>query len=144
MKIREITDKLAEIVKNIDEDNFIFKFIESFDFPKSTISRLKKGDRNSSDKEGELIWKNKLYFINAKGANKDLFVLINDIKSKTEIKKLNIRFVIVTDFDQLLSIDTKTQKSLECNIKDLSKHASYYLPLIGVDQYQGSEENPAD
>ena len=144
MKIKEITDKLEEIVKNIDEENFIFKFIESFDFPKSTITRLKKGDRNSSKTEGELIWKNKVHYLNAKGLKEDLFIVINNLKSKSEIKKLNIRFIIVTNFDQFLSIDTKTQKSLECKIKDLPKHASYYLPLIGVDQHQGSEENPAD
>ena len=144
MKIKEITDKLEEIVKNVDEENFIFKFIESFDFPKSTVTRLKKGDRNSSKKEGELIWKNKLYYLNAKGLKEDLFIVINNLKSKSEIKKLNIRFIIITNFDQFLSIDTKTQKSLECKIKDLPKYANYYLPLIGVDQYQGSEENPAD
>ena len=130
--------------KNLDDNDFIFKFIESFNFPKSTISRLKKGDRNSSDKDGELIWRDKLYFVNAKKLNKDLFVLINEIKLKNEIKKLKIRFIIVSDFDQFLAIDTKTQISLECKIKDLPKHSSYFLPLIGVDQHQGSEENPAD
>ena len=144
MKIEDITNNLTEVVKSIDQNTFIFSFIESFNFPKSTISRLKKGDNNLSDREGELIWRNKLYFINAKNFNKDLFVLINEIKLKPEIKKLKIRFVIVTDFDQLLAIDSKTQKSLECKIKDLPKHSSYFLPLIGVDQYQGSEENPAD
>ena len=144
MKIEEITNNISNIIKSLDENDFIFKFIESFNFPKSTISRLKKGDRNSSDKEGELIWRDKLYFVNAKNLSKDLFVLINEIKLKPEIKKLKIRFIIVSDFDQLLAIDTKTQKSLECKIIDLPKHSSYFLPLIGVDQYQGSEENPAD
>ena len=144
MKIEEITNNLSNTIKNLDDNDFIFKFIESFNFPKSTISRLKKGDRNSSDKDGELIWRDKLYFVNAKKLNKDLFVLINEIKIKPEIKKLKIRFIIVSDFDQFLAIDTKTQISLECKIKDLPKHSSYFLPLIGVDQYQGSEENPAD
>ena len=144
MRIEDITNNLFEITKNIDEKNFIFDFIESFDFPKSTISRLKKGDINSSDKEEELVWRDKLYFLNAKNLNKDLFILINEIKSKPEIKKLKIKFIIITDFDQFLSIDTKTQKSLDCKIKDLAKHSSYFLPLIGIDQYQGSEENPAD
>ena len=144
MKIEDITNNLTETIKNIDEKNFIFKFIESFNFPKSTISRLKKGDRNSSVIEGELIWRDKLYFINAKNKKDDLYLLINETKSKPEIKKLKVRFIIVTDFSQLLAIDTKTQKSLECKIKDLAKHSSYFLPLIGIDQYQGSEENPAD
>ena len=144
MKIEDITNNLTETIKNIDEKNFIFKFIESFNFPKSTISRLKKGDRNSSVTEGELIWRDKLYFINAKNKKDDLYLLINETKSKPEIKKLKVRFIIVTDFSQLLAIDTKTQKSLECKIKDLAKHSSYFLPLIGIDQYQGSEENPAD
>ncbi len=144
MKIEEITNNLSNIIKSLDDNDFIFKFIESFNFPKSTISRLKKGDRNSSDKDGELIWRDKIYFVNAKKQNKDLFVLINEIKIKPEIKKLKIRFIIVSDFDQLLAIDTKTQISLECKIKDLPKHSSYFLPLIGVDQHQGSEENPAD
>ena len=64
MRIEDITNNLFEITKNIDEKNFIFDFIESFDFPKSTISRLKKGDINSSDKEEELVWRDKLYFLN--------------------------------------------------------------------------------
>ena len=55
MKIEEITNNLSNTIKNLDDNDFIFKFIESFNFPKSTISRLKKGDRNSSDKDGELI-----------------------------------------------------------------------------------------
>jgi len=144
MKIEVVTNNLTDLVKNIDQSTFIFNFIESFNFPKSTISRLKKGDNNLSDRKEELIWREKLYFVNAKNFNKDLFILINEIKIKPEIKKLKIRFIIVTDFDQLLAIDTKTQKSLECKIKDLPKHSSYFLPLIGVDQYQGSEESPAD
>ncbi len=144
MKIEDITNNLSILTSKINEKEFIFQFIESFNFPKSTISRLKKGDINSSKIEGDLIWRNKLFFINAKNKKKDLFLLINEMKSEPEIKKLKIRFIIVSDFDQLLAIDTKTQKSLECKIKDLPKHSSYFLPLIGVDQYQGSEENPAD
>ena len=144
MKIEDITNKLSKLTSKINEHEFIFKFIESFNFPRSTISRLKKGDRNSSTIEGDLIWRDKLFFINAKNKKEDLYVLINETKSKSEIKKLKIRFIIVTDFSILLAIDTKTQKSLECKIKDLHKHSSYFLPLIGIDQYQGSEENPAD
>jgi len=144
MKIEDITNSLLKLTGKIDEHEFIFKFIESFNFPRSTISRLKKGDRNSSAIEGDLIWRDKLFFINGKNRKEDLHILINETKSKSEIKKLKIRFIIVTDFSLLLAIDTKTQKSLECKIKDLHKHSSYFLPLIGVDQYQGSEEHPAD
>ena len=144
MKIEDITNNLSKLTNKIEEKDFIFKFVESFNFPNSTISRLKKGDRNSSTVEGDLVWRDKLFFINAKNKQKDLYVLINETKSKSEIKKLKIRFVIVTDFSLLLAIDTKTQKSLECKIKDLHKHSRYFLPLIGVDHYQGSEENPAD
>ncbi len=144
MKIEDITNNFSDLIKNIDEESFIFKFIESFNFPKSTISRLKNGDRNSSDIKGELIWRDKLYFINAKNLNKDLFLLINETKLKPEIKRLKIRFIIITDFNQFLAIDTKTLISLECKINDLPKHSNYFLPLIGVDHHQGSEENPAD
>ena len=144
MKIEEITNNLQHLVKKFDEKDFIYKFIKSFDFPNSTISRLKKGDRNSSLLENELIWRDKLYFLDAKNENKDLHLLINEIKSKEEIKKLKIRFVIVTDFSLFLAIDIKTQKSLECKFKDLAKHSNFFLPLIGIDQFQPSEENPAD
>ena len=63
MKIEDITNNLSTLTNNIQEQDFIFKFIESFNFPKSTISRLKKGDRNSSVIEGEFLWRDKLYFI---------------------------------------------------------------------------------
>ena len=80
MQIEKITENFKNLVKEIDEKKFIFNFIECFDFPKSTIARLKKGNYNISKKDNELIWKRKIHFINSRKLNKDTHVLIDNLQ----------------------------------------------------------------
>ena len=55
-----------------------------------------------------------------------------------------IRFVIVTNFDQLLAVDTKTADTLDIQFEELAKQFDFFLPWAGMEKavYQG--ENPAD
>ena len=144
MQIDKIINNFKKLYKNYSEDNFINQFIESFEFyPKNTLSRL-KGDRNLSKKENELIWKDKIYFVNCKNINTDIHLLANKLKKDGAISKNKIRFLIVTNFDLFLSIDIKTNQSLECKLFEIHKFADFFLPLIGIEKFQSIEESPAD
>ena len=58
----QIEKKLKELSTNIDQESFIFDLLEIYDFPKATITLLKKGDRNLSKNEGEYLLKHKFLF----------------------------------------------------------------------------------
>jgi hypothetical protein len=60
MLIEKIENSLKKLLKNIKKETFIFDFLEAYDLPKATISRLQKGDYNLSKNCNELIWKKKL------------------------------------------------------------------------------------
>lgn len=144
MQVDKITKNIKDLYKAYSEKEFIYQFIESLAFyPKNTIKRL-KNDRNLSQKTNELIWKDKIYFINSKEINSDIHLLADELKNDIIIKKHKIRFLIITNFDILLSIDTKTNHSLECKFLEIHKFVDFFLPLIGVEKFQTIEESPAD
>jgi len=54
------------------------------------------------------------------------------------------RFIIVTNFKELLAIDTKTKDKLDIKFKDLIKHYDFFLPWAGMEKAEYHAENPAD
>ena len=74
----------------------------------------------------------------------DGIALANKLKNNGAISKNKIRFLIVTNFDLFLSIDIKTNQSLECKLFEIHKFADFFLPLIGIEKFQSIEESPAD
>ncbi len=62
----------------------------------------------------------------------------------TQRLKHSPRFIIVTDSESLLAVDTKTNEGLDIPIPDLPKHTDFFLPLAGMEKTQHQNENPAD
>jgi type I restriction-modification system DNA methylase subunit len=139
MNITQIENNLKLLIENIDKENFIYNLLESYYFPKASISRLQKGILNLSKVEGEVSWKKKLFF--KEELNKDLHLAISALKN--EIKH-NQRFIIVTDYETLLAIDTLTQDQLDIPITDLPKYYDFFLPWAGMEKATHAAENPAD
>lgn len=46
MTSKEIEQNLHKLIENFDKDEFIYDFLTAFDFSKTSITRLKKGDLN--------------------------------------------------------------------------------------------------
>jgi type I restriction-modification system DNA methylase subunit len=113
--------------------------LESYYLPKASISRLQKGNLNLSKVPGEVSWKKKLFF--KEELNKDLHLTISALKN--EIKH-NQRFIIVTDYETLLAVDTVTQDQLDIPIKELPKYYDFFLPWAGMEKATHAAENPAD
>ena len=143
MLLEKIEDKIKKIEKNINKKNFIYDFLEAYEQPKSTIKRLKLGDYNLSKKTNELIWKKKIYFYKTQ-KNEDVHDIIDKISKSEFIEKNKIRFIIVTDFKDFLSLDTKTKSTLDIEIIKLSNNVEYFLPLAGFEKAENVQENQAD
>jgi type I restriction-modification system DNA methylase subunit len=139
MNIAQIEINLQKLIATINKETFIFDLLLAYGLPKASITRLQKGNLNMSKTEGEISWKKKLFF--RKEQNADLHISITEIAKNL---KHNERFVIVTDYETILAIDTKTEDKLDCAINDLPKHYDFFLPWAGMEKAQHANENPAD
>jgi type II restriction/modification system DNA methylase subunit YeeA len=142
MNIVQIEENVQKSLNTFSKESFIYDFLLAYDTPKSIIKRLKEGALNLSKNAGEILWKKKLFFKEINEA--DLHLAIDALKAEPKISTHLPRFIIVTDYETLLAIDTKTQDSLDVPFLDLAKHFDFFLPLAGMEKAQLKLENPAD
>ncbi|MBZ0243802.1 MAG: class I SAM-dependent DNA methyltransferase, partial [Bacteroidales bacterium] len=139
MNIAQIELNLQKLFSTFNKESFIYDLLLAYGLPKASITRLKKGNLNLSKIEGEISWKKKLFF--KEEYSNDLHLTISEISKSI---KHNERFIIATDYETLLAIDTKTDDKLDCTLTDLPKYYDFFLPWAGMEKAQHANENPAD
>ena len=135
----EIEKNVKELSANINQETFVYDLLFAYGLPKSSITMLKDGNRNLSNDSNEVSWKRKILY--REEFNQDLHLTISNLASNI---KNDQRFVIVTDFETLLAVDTKTLDKLDINISELPKNYDFFLPWAGMEKTQYHDENPAD
>ena len=139
MNITQIEQNLKDLIDSFDKDEFIYGLLLAYGRPKSSITKLKVGNLNLSKIAGEVSWKKQLFFKVEK--NQDLHLTISNLEKSI---KNDQRFIVVTDYETLLAVDTKTQDRLDIKLTDLPKHYDFFLPWAGMEKTQHQDENPAD
>lgn len=129
MEVTELEIRLKKLTENINKESFIYDLLLAYDFPKATISRLKTGDLNLSKDSDEIHLKNKILFKQI--TNQDPHNLIDELSKRADVKKNNTRFVIVSNLENFLAVDTKTKDSLDISIREISRYFDFFLPWIG-------------
>ncbi len=149
MDLNKLEKDIHSLVENLNQDEFIYDFLLAYDFPKATITRLKKGDYNKSKNADadnannqEILWKKYLFF--KVEQNQDLHLAIDEAQKDPAILKQHPRFIIVTDFDRLLAVDTKIGDSLDIALGELSENYTFFLPWAGMEKTQIQSLNLAD
>ena len=139
MNISQIESNLNQLMNNFNQETFIYDLLAAYYLPKASITRLQKGNLNLSKVPGEISWKKKLLF--KEEFNNDLHLTITELKKEW---KHNQRFIIVTDYKNLLAIDTLTQDQIDISLKELPKNYDFFLPWAGMEKATHAAENPAD
>ncbi len=142
MNIGQIEETLHKLLQNFSEEEFIYDLLLAYGLPKNTITLLKKGNRNLSKKDGQIILKKKLFFQAI--ANSDLHSTIDTLRKTDETFRHDPRFIIVTDYKTILAIDTKTEDTLDISVKEITKHFDFFLPWAGQEKYTAPKEREAD
>ncbi|WP_419833341.1 DNA methyltransferase [Endozoicomonas atrinae] len=143
-----IKSLLADLLSGVcKSEDFIYELLLAYGHRKQSVSRLRSGERNIATKgnlarHDEIIWKRNLYFRHVEGS--ELHKEIDQMRNEKLVVTNKIRFVVVTNFDQLLAVDTKTSDTLDIDFGELPKKFDFFLPWAGMEKavYQG--ENPAD
>ena len=121
---------------------FIFELLAAYGRSSSNITRLRNGSLNvAADPATEVAQKNVVYF---KETTDDPLAVIDELRSAPPVVRYSTRFVIVTDFSELLAFDTKTNDSLAIPISDIDKHFTFFLPWAGMEKAQYVAEAHAD
>ena len=143
-QIEETVKKLASDVLNssVKKDQFIYELMAAYGHRKTTVSRIKSGERNLAKGAGEVRAKRHIYFKHSD--SNEVFSDIDDMKKETSVTREKIRFIVATDFNQFVAIDTRTHDTLDIEFSELGKHFDFFLPWAGMEKavYQG--DNPAD
>ena len=142
MAITEYEDRIKNIVDDSDHASFIYDFLSVYDkISKATITKLRKGSNNLSKVPGEVYLKNKLYFKETLG---DVLQEYSELEDKVAELKSKPRYVIVTDYTQLLAKDEQTGDSLDIKFKELPRYFDFFLAWNGIEKADFEKENPAD
>lgn len=135
----EYKDQIQSIINEPNHEGFVYDFLSVYEkIPKATITKLRKGLNNLSKEPGEVYLKNKLYF---KQTDSDLMQAYVDVQARVNELGTKPRFIIVTDYKQLLAKDTKTHDSLDIEFSKLPQKFEFFLAWNGIEK---AKENPAD
>ncbi|HIT91091.1 MAG TPA: class I SAM-dependent DNA methyltransferase, partial [Candidatus Merdenecus merdavium] len=147
----ELFSKLEKLTQNKDQDNFIFDFLSLYDFPKSTITRLKKTVAGEIDninvaaepEKGEVANQKGIYFKPIIDGEK-LLETMDFLRDSATIQSKGITFIIVTDYEDILAYDVENEEMIDCPFTDLHKEYGFFLPLAGYEKGADYSDNPAD
>ena len=132
MNISVIEGNLQAVLNNFKPKTFIYDLIGAYGKPKASIARLQKGDLNLSKNKGEILWKENLFFKEVE--NEELSEAFDHIIQCTKIKKQNPRFLIVSDYNNILALDTITSEKIDVSIDNLAEDFDFFLPLAGIEK----------
>lgn len=143
MAITEIEDRITDIINRNNQDEFIYDFLSVYDFPKATITKLQKGTNNLAKESGAVYLKNRLYYQQV-AADDNLMQHFADLKQKVEQLGAKPRYIMVTDFNNVLAEDTKTGDTLDVEFERLPQKFEFFLAWNGIEKADFDKENPAD
>lgn len=139
-----IIESLEQACSSITPSEFIFDFLDAYGFPKSTITRLRNGDDNRNVGEGnDVALKKKVYFRTIEVGN-NVGEEAEVLRVDGLIKRNDIRFVMVTDYETLVAFDLLAEERIEIPLCELDKNYAFFLPLAGYEKAVMYSEHPAD
>lgn len=143
LNLRAVEERVAPLGGRDSYDReFIFDLLLAYGKPKGNVTRLRKGSLNvAADPEREVAQKNVVYF---RETPDDPLAEVEVLRASPHIVRYSPRFVIVTDYTELLAVDTKTNENLMIPIRDIDKHFTFFLPWAGMEKAQYVAEAHAD
>ncbi len=135
---------LEEAVTGPD-DEFIYRFLDIYGFPRATVTQLKQGtgNRNAATEPGAVALKRKIYFLPVAPGD-DIHATHEALLKSGRLEKHDIRFTLVTDFKTVLGYDRRLNDPLDCGYTELHRNYGFYLPLAGVERVRMHTEAIAD
>ncbi|PPF80909.1 SAM-dependent methyltransferase [Pseudoclavibacter sp. RFBJ3] len=143
LSLKAVEERVAPLAgrENYDRE-FIFDLLLAYGKPQGNVTRLRNGSLNVAlDQATEVAQKNVVYF---KDTTDDALAVIEDLKTAPAVVRFSTRFVIVTDYVDLIAHDTKTNETIGFPIREIDEHFTFFLPWAGMEKAQYAAESHAD
>jgi hypothetical protein len=143
LNLKAVEERVTPLAGRESYDReFIFDLLLAYGKPQGNVTRLRNGSLNvAADPSREVAQKNVVYFRETTG---DPLAEIDELRTAPSVVRYSPRFVIVTDFSELLAVDTKTGENLIIPIREINKHFTFFLPWAGMEKAQYVTEAHAD
>lgn len=143
LNLKAVEERVAPLADCAAYDReFIFDLLLAYGKPKGNVTRLRNGSLNVAvDPDREVAQKNVVYF---RETDREPLADIEELRSSASVVRYNPRFVIVTDYDELVAVDMKTGENKVFPIRDIGKHFTFFLPWAGMEKAQYTSEAHAD
>lgn len=143
LSLKAIEERVAPLANKVEYDReFIFELLLAFGRSKGNVTRLRNGSLNVADNpESEVAQKNVVYFSETNG---DLLEELERLRTAPTVVKYSPRFIIVTDYEDVLAFDTKTTENRTFPIRQIDQHFMFFLPWAGMEKTQYTSESHAD
>ncbi len=143
MNIGQINANLENLILNFDKESFIYELLLAYGTPKATIARAQLNERKLFDEFGEdVVIRKKVFFRAVDAAS--LQATFTELRSNDKVRRQEPRFIIVSDFETLLAVDTKTTEVLDIPLIDINRHFDFFLPWAGMEKHKIALEQEAD
>jgi hypothetical protein len=143
LNLKAVEERVAPLGGRGSYDReFIFELLLAYGRSQGNVTRLRNGSLNIADDPAtEVAQKNVVYFKETTG---DPLAVIDELRTAPAVVRYRPRFVIVTDYAELLAVDTKTGENLMVPIADVDQHFTFFLPWAGMEKAQYVAEAHAD
>ncbi|CAM3607627.1 class I SAM-dependent DNA methyltransferase [Micrococcus flavus] len=143
LNLKAVEERVAPLAGRESYDReFIFDLLLAYGKPQGNVTRLRNGSLNIAvDSSTEVAQKNVVYFKETTG---DPLEVIDGLKSSPAVVRFSTRFVIVTDYFELVAHDIKTSETIGFPIREIDQHFTFFLPWAGMEKAQYVAESHAD
>lgn len=143
LNLKAVEERVAQLAGRDSYDReFIFDLLLAYGKPQSSVTRLRNGDLSvAADPMSEVAQKKVVYFKETKA---DPLEVLEELKTSPEVVRFSTRFVIVTDFAELVAADTQTGETIGFPIREIDQYFTFFLPWAGMEKAQHVAEAHAD
>jgi hypothetical protein len=147
-----IEELLERLVQDVMSDTctlheFPFRLMEAYDASRNEVSKLRMKHPESLI-DSDIVWPKKMLYRPAAAGQVQATVenlKVSLIGKKGAAAKNAPRFIVSTDGDEFIAVDTKTGESPDFDrLTDLPVNYDYLLPMFGVERYKPAAETTAD
>ncbi|GAA4784054.1 DNA methyltransferase [Microbacterium gilvum] len=143
LNLKAVEERVAPLAGRESYDReFVFDLLLAYGKPQSSVTRLRNGDLNvAADPAGEVAQKKVVYFKETTG---DPLEILEELKTSPDVVRFSTRFVIVTDYSELVAHDIQTGETIGFPIREIDQHFTFFLPWAGMEKAQYIAEAHAD
>ena len=143
LNLKAIEERIKPLAGHDEYDReFIFDLMLAYGRSKGNITRLRNGSLNiAEDPEHEVAQKNVIYFRETTG---DLLEELERLRVSPTVVKFATRFVIVSDYTEMIAYDLKTAENRAFPLREIDQHFTFFLPWAGMEKAQYTAESHAD